>query len=561
MSSVFRPYQTEADARTREAIRQCIAEKLPPWVLLVMPTGGGKTTLFADGLVAGAVAKGSRAWIVTPPNKELVSQASKKLDKLGIPHGVLQGDHYRTNYAAKVQVCSIATAVNRLEKFKDAAPDLVVLDEAHHAVPGTRYQDLHEWLPEKTSVVGYTATPVRLDGTGMKHFFSKMVVASTIKELIRQGYLLPTEVYHAKVSADLSGMKKGANGDWAPGELGERMSQPKILGDIVAEWKEKGQNRPTLCFASTIEHSKKIVDAFKNAGIAAIHLDGDSDSDERRRGIDALKRGDVKIVSNCGLFFEGFDCPAVGCTIMARPTESLQIYMQTVGRGMRPEFGTARPGEYAILLDHTGNSRANKHGLPDKLREWSLEDGIKREPTVEQLILAALTNVGHITAESLADRIRKPVRDVEAALAKLIRTERVRTFRPSIEAKVLYSLAPVVNADDDDGDLVKDQVVLDLGDDTPLEKAEAEEDMFGQATDERGVYAALVEEAIATGRDAWYPSNEFRKQFGRSVKPEEEYEWSGKRLNAFYNRKTNRYDRRWNTAKIEAAQAAKESPA
>jgi DNA repair protein RadD len=329
-------------------------------VLMQLATGAGKTFIFCR-IAAGAIAKGKRVWLLGH-RAEILTQISDALYALGIDHGVLEGGQADTD--STIVVASIATMARRLDRYKDAPPDLIIVDEAHHAVAGSWRKILNAF--PKARVLGVTATPERLDGRGLGDVFETMITGPDVAELTRQGYLVPAVVYAPSVAVDLSGVRTRA-GDYAADDLAKVMSRGALVGDAIEHYKTLGDGVPAIAFAVNVAHSQQIAARFNAAGIAAAHLDGETPALERKRLIAALGAGKLKLLCNCGLISEGVDVPIVGAAILMRPTQSLALYLQMVGRALRPAPGKDR----AIILDHAGNSL--RHGLPADPREWSLE--------------------------------------------------------------------------------------------------------------------------------------------------------------------------------------------
>lgn len=363
MGYALRDYQEALLDQTRLEIRR--GNNAP---LLVLPTGGGKTRVFCQGIIMPAVAKGLSVIIVVN-RKQLVRQACDDLERLGVhDYGVLQANHPRTRYHSPVQVASKDTLIHRMD-FLRHEPDIIIIDEAHHVTDDNTYSEIRKRWPNAI-VIGFTATPCRLDGKPLGAVFNAMVCGPGIKDLIEQRYLVPPTVFAGK-PADVTGLKK-SGGDWNQKQLAARTDTDELVGDIVETWKAHGDGRPTVAFALNIAHSKHIVANFNEEGIAAAHIDADTPDDERLEILGKLKVGEVKVCSSVGVFTEGFDCPAVGCVILGRRTESLSLYIQMGGRGLRPANGIAEEGEDCIILDHGNFTWKPGFGPLDDERIWSL---------------------------------------------------------------------------------------------------------------------------------------------------------------------------------------------
>lgn len=346
-----RPYQTKAISDLRAAM------STHRRVLLQLPTGAGKTFIAAT-VAKGAQAK-SRRVIFLVHRAELVDQTSRTFADEGIPHGLIaaglpMGDEL-------VQVASVQTLARRLDRV--AAPDLLFVDEAHHAVAGTWGKVLEAW-PD-AYVIGLTATPERLDGRGLGDVFQTMVTGPSTADLIRDGFLSRYRAF-APSAIDLSGVRT-AMGDFDHAGLAAACDKPAIIGDIVSTYQRLAPGRQGILFAASVEHSRHLAEAFNDAGVSAAHVDGTTPSDERKATIKAFAAGAIEVLTNVELFGEGFDVPAVEAVILARPTQSLGLHLQQVGRALR----TADGKDCAIILDHAGNLA--RHGLPDDPRKWSLE--------------------------------------------------------------------------------------------------------------------------------------------------------------------------------------------
>jgi DNA repair protein RadD len=326
-------------------------------VLLASPTGSGKTILFSTR-VDGAMRKGKRC-IITAHRIEIVEQVSTALAGLGVPHGVIAPNYPET--PESVQVASISTLVRRIDQHNHY--DLIVCDESHHAIAGT-WRRVIDAMPG-AKVLGVTATPERLDGRGLGDVFDEMVIGPTVAELIAGGYLSPFAAF-APVAPDLSSISTRA-GDFATDELAGVMARPVIIGSAIDSYEKLCPGKRAIVYGVDRRHSIMLAQRFIERGHKAVHLDEDTPKDERRALIKALATGEIHVITNCGLISEGLDVPAVEAVLLVRPTQSLSLYLQQVGRALRPAPGKDR----ALILDLAGN--LYRHGMPDADREWSLE--------------------------------------------------------------------------------------------------------------------------------------------------------------------------------------------
>ena len=361
MTLALRPYQSDGLANLRRAL------KTHRRVLFQLPTGGGKTVIAAT-MLGGAAAQGKRAWFVVH-RRELVEQTANTLDRVGVEHGFIAAG-FPPRYKKLVTLCSVQTLASRLKRtdLDLAPPDLIVWDEAHHCAAGT-WQQVAARCP-KAMHVGLTATPERLDGKGLDSMFAALVPGPTIAWLIENGFLSRYRVW-SKAAPDVSGVKlKGSDFDAA--QLAEIMGKPSLMGDAVQHYLDICPGKQAVAFCCSIEHAIATRDAFRARGVIAEELDGTARADIRRSTVKAFRRGEIHVLTSVDLFGEGFDLPELSAAILMRPTKSLGLYMQQVGRALR----TAPGKDCAFILDHAGN--VARHGLPDDAREWSLQ-GRKRK--------------------------------------------------------------------------------------------------------------------------------------------------------------------------------------
>jgi superfamily II DNA or RNA helicase len=329
------------------------------------PTGSGKTVLFTQ-IVSDIAACGFRV-VILGHRQEIVDQINEALNALGVPHGIIAAGHSETPQLP-VQIASVATLVNRLDRFNNF--NFIIVDEAHHAAAGM-WRRILAALPN-ACILGVTATPLRLDGQGLIDIFELLVIGPSVADLIEGGFLSRFVTFAPPHPPDLSSVHTSM-GDYVLGELAAAMGRSVIITDAVNEYERRCPGAPAIAFAVNIEHSQLVARAFAARGWRAAHVDGETPRDERRALIAALGTGEVQVLSNCGLISEGLDVPAVIAAILLRPTKSLALYLQQVGRAMRPAPGKDR----AIILDHAGN--AVRHGLADTPHEWSLDGRPKGE--------------------------------------------------------------------------------------------------------------------------------------------------------------------------------------
>lgn len=359
----LRDYQTDLIARVRQSLAAHRA------VICQAPTGAGKTAL-AVYMMGAAQRRGIGSMFVVHRN-ELVEQTSAALWEQNLQHGLIQSGRSISRMPA--QVASVQTLVRRTHKYEP--PGLVIVDEAHRAAADTYRRVLDAYPSAK--VVGLTATPQRTDGRGLDHLFTDMQCGPSVRWLIDEGYLSDYRIFGPDprgAAVDLSGVRTRA-GDWAKDDLEAAMDRPSITGDAVAHYKRHAMGKRAIGFCVTVNHSRHTCAAFNAAGIPAEHMDGGTPKTERQAILDRFRRGVTWVLFNVELAVEGLDVPAAEALIMLRPTQSVIVHLQAIGRVMR-----AAPGKpHAIILDHVGNCLRPGLGLPDDDREWSLAGREKRK--------------------------------------------------------------------------------------------------------------------------------------------------------------------------------------
>ena len=347
----LRQFQSDMIQSAREKLRTVHS------LLLQAPTGAGKTVLSAY-MTGSAVSKNKRVWFVVH-RRELVNQSAKTFDFVGIQYGIIAAG-YDPNWRRPVQIAGIQTLARRLHRLQP--PDIVIWDEAHH-VAAKSWETVFRMFPHAHHV-GLTATPQRLDGKGLGKYFEDMIVGPSTAWLIENGYLSPYRLFSIP-GVKTEGMHHVA-GDFNRKEVIQALERSTVMGDAVSHYMKHAMGRRGIVFEASRERSERAAKAFRDAGIPAAHVDGETDPAVRDRAMRDLEAGHLRILCNVDLFGEGVDVPALECIFLCRPTDSLSVYLQQVGRGLRPCDGK----EDCLIFDHAGN--ASRHGRPDDERQWSL---------------------------------------------------------------------------------------------------------------------------------------------------------------------------------------------
>ena len=354
--NLLRPYQVKAI----EDIRHHFS-KGKKRILLVAPTGSGKTVI-ASSMMQKAKER-SKFNLFVAHRRELVMQCSRKLSDFGLNHGVIMAEK-SPNAMADIQVASIQTFASRKDRDDFIKPnaDIVILDEAHRSVSG-QFTELLKVYPN-SFIIGLTATPIRNDGRGLGNIYEEIVECGSIKELTEQGYLVPNRIV-APTIPDLQKIRIVA-GDYEKKALTKKMNTAKLVGDIVSHWIKYGENRATVIFATSIAHSKHIANIFRQNGVPSGHIDSEQNELERETQLANLNSGKIKVLSNCQILTEGWDQPKISCVIIARPTKSYPMYLQMIGRTLRPYPNK----KDTLIIDHSGC--VYEHGFPEDAGNWTL---------------------------------------------------------------------------------------------------------------------------------------------------------------------------------------------
>lgn len=325
-------------------------------VMFQLPTGGGKSVCFAE-LAKDFISQGEPVLVIVH-REELLTQARDHLQRVSdTPCGLIKAG-YKPNADAIVQIASIQTLARR-ESLPKA--NLIIVDESHHAAAPS-YKKLLQQYPQ-AKILGVTATPQRIDGYGFRDLFDILITCTTVASLIAEGYLSQYKLFGGFI--DLK-MPKRSRGDYGQQELNQAVKEINAQ-KVVENWLEIAPGRKTCLFAVNIDHSMQIIQEFLQQGISAAHIDAETPLEQRKAVIESFRRGDITVLSNVNIFTEGFDLPAIDCVVVARPTASVSMWLQMVGRALRP----APLKDYAIILDCTDNWF--RLGKPDMLRTWSLD--------------------------------------------------------------------------------------------------------------------------------------------------------------------------------------------
>jgi len=360
--------------------------------LVVLPTGGGKTTIFAY-ITAAAAEKGNCVFLIAH-RSELIKQISQTLGRFDVNHNIIAPlpiirqatlEHFKEfnrgfiDRHSKIFVASVQTIVRRMDLIPHS-PSLLVVDESHHLTDKTQWGRVVARYPD-AKLLPVTATPIRLDGKGLgKHcggFADTIVLGQTMKWLIANGYLCQYRIFCPPNNINLQQIKT-VMGDYKKDDMAAQVDKPTITGDAVKHYNKLAAGKRAVVFCINIDHARHVCNEFSSNGIAAEILEGKMESGERNDTIQRFRTGETKVMVTCEIVSEGFDLPAIECAILLRPTKSLSLYLQQIGRALRVLEGK----DYALILDHVGS--VMRHGLPDQDREWTLDGVIKKKRKNEE---------------------------------------------------------------------------------------------------------------------------------------------------------------------------------
>jgi superfamily II DNA or RNA helicase len=356
----LRSYQIKAI----DSLRYSFNTKGKKSPLLVMPTGAGKTVVFAA--ISKAISQNEKNVLILVHRRELIDQASKKLKNIGVNHGVIAAKYKESTN--NIQIASVQTLVRRLVK-NTFNPNYIIIDEAHHAAAGSWTKIINHF--KDAYKIGCTATPIRLDGRGLADYFDDLVKGPGVAKLIDEKYLAPYKVFAPPLKVNLDKVKT-LGGDYQKKELEKQIDSADIIGDAVQQYKKHADGLPAIAFCISIKHATDVCNKFKNAGYKAAIVHGEMKVDDRDEAIKGLGNGKIQILTSVDVISEGTDVPDVSAAILLRPTKSEGLYLQQVGRVLRP-----KPDKTAIILDHVNSTRT--HGFVDDKREWSLHSQKKKK--------------------------------------------------------------------------------------------------------------------------------------------------------------------------------------
>jgi superfamily II DNA or RNA helicase len=388
--STLRPYQAKAEKEIFEAWANGYKN-----VMYQLVTGGGKTVLFVN-IIKKFIIKKKRVMLIAH-REELITQAWNHLYKNQILAGIIKAD-VPPNFSLPCQVASIQTLARR---SNIPTPDLIIIDEAHHSQEDNTYGRILANVFPGAYVLFVTATPYRLNGDGFTDICDKLIKGPLFTDLVDSGYLAPLRYFIAG-KPDLSKVKL-QNGDYNLEQAEQAMNNVPL----IESYGDHCRGMSGVVFAVNIHHSRNIVDRYNAVGVRAAHLDAQTHPAERQRILKLFREKLIDIVSNVGIITEGFDFPDLQFVQLARPTLSLALFLQMIGRVTRTDYEAIKDAlndehrrtlvslskkPYGIVLDNAGLYKT--HGMPDQPFDWDIYfQGVERKKKKDHALIEVITFV------------------------------------------------------------------------------------------------------------------------------------------------------------------------
>ena len=314
----------------------------------VAPTAAGKTIMLSA--VAGELVRGSDAKAcVLAHRDELTEQNRTKFGRVNPEVTTSVVDANTKSWDGQVTFAMAPTLSRASNLAEMPVLDLLVIDEAHHAVADSYRRIIDQTLQRNPSakIFGVTATPNRGDRQGLREVFNNVADQIRIAELIASGHLVQprTFVIDVGVQDALKKVRRVAS-DFDMGEVDAIMNKSPVTDSVITHWKEKAGNRQTVIFCSTVDHARNVADAFNASGVVAAIIHGEMGDADRRATLAAYDRGEIQVITNVAVLTEGWDHPPTSCVVLLRPSSYKSTMIQMVGRGLR----TVNPEEYPGTL-------------------------------------------------------------------------------------------------------------------------------------------------------------------------------------------------------------------
>lgn len=361
----LRDYQIEGKAKIYQMWTQMRS------IMYQMPTGTGKTKLFVsiarDLFDWGAQRKTAVKILFLAHRIELLDQISENLGiKYNLAHAMIASQNReQKNYP--LQIASVQTLIRRLDRWTDKDFDVIIIDEAHH-VKADSYKKILRAFP-RAKVLGVTATPYRMSHESFRPEFDELITSAPVAKFIKDKWLCDYEYYsirpESRIQMDINSISRFAlDGDYLDEAAADILDKDEIRAGIVSTYERYAKGKKGIIYTITKAHNAHICSQFIAKGYKAVAIDDKTPAETRKQYVDDFRRGKIEIICNVNIFSEGFDCPDLEFIQLARPTKSLSMYLQQVGRGLRPAEGKDK----LIILDNVG--LYNRFGFPSARRHW-----------------------------------------------------------------------------------------------------------------------------------------------------------------------------------------------
>ena len=423
----WRPYQEEIFDVVKKKKDEGVTRQL-----IVSATGTGKR------LIAVHISKDYKKTLFLCHTEELIEQAREDYAKMfPFDVGIIKAKRFEID--KRIVIASAQTMWRRLDKIDKNEFDLVIADECHHYLAKKFVKPLDYF--EFDLMLGFTATPTRLDGLNFSNIVDEIVYDYSIDKAIKEGFLCELKAKRIRTEIDISSVKK-VGGDFNKKELDNRVNIPERNRLIVRKYIEYGQGRQGVVYCASIAHAHAVKEEFDKNGISCEVLSSKTDPDERKKINKLFKKGGIKVLTNVNILTEGWDYSDVGLIMMARPTQSLALYMQMIGRGTRlkskkfiDKYGENNCG-VLDFVDNCGN-----HKL---INTWTLERGKRIEERVflsekQKQVLIARRDEERLEREATIKRLYKTDKDIDLlALPKIIVHHKGRMLEPATEKQLKW---------------------------------------------------------------------------------------------------------------------------
>lgn len=361
----LRDYQSEGKAKIYQMWTQMRS------IMYQMPTGTGKTKLFVsiarDLFDWGAARKTAVKILFLAHRIELIDQIDDTLGiKYNLAHAQIAANaKEQKNYA--LQIGSVQTLIRRLDRWVDKDFDVIIIDEAHH-VKADSYKKILRAFP-RAKVLGVTATPYRMSHESFRPEFDELITSAPVAKFIKDKWLCDYEYYsirpESRIQMDINSISRFAlDGDFLDEASAAIMDKDEIRAGIVSSYERYAKGKKGIIYTITKAHNLHVCNQFVQKGYKAVAIDDTTPAETRKQYVEDFKKGKIEIICNVNIFSEGFDCPDLEFIQLARPTKSLSMYLQQVGRGLRPAPGKDK----LIIIDNVG--LYNRFGFPSARRHW-----------------------------------------------------------------------------------------------------------------------------------------------------------------------------------------------